>query len=134
MDSSDLLTDGFVRIQSAVTSVLEGLTPEQAAHRLDREANPIAWLVWHLTRVQDDHVSELAGREQEWITGEWNLRFGTSPEPSNTGYGHTSEQVAEVVPDSVATLGLYHDAVFACTRDYLAGIDEIELEQIIDRS
>ena len=30
------------------------------------EANSIAWLIWHLTRVQDDHVAGLAGCEQAW--------------------------------------------------------------------
>ena len=45
---------------------VEGLSDDQLAARAGRDANPIAWLVWHLTRVQDDHVADVAGTEQVW--------------------------------------------------------------------
>ncbi|MBT8213514.1 MAG: DUF664 domain-containing protein [Acidimicrobiia bacterium] len=134
MEFGDLFTDAFARVRDSVTAAVGGLTIEQATYRPDPDANSVAWLVWHLTRVQDSHVSELAGRDQEWVTGEWNVRFGTASEATNTGYGHTSQQVAEVVPDAVETLSHYHQAVFARTGNYLGGIDAPELERIIDRS
>jgi uncharacterized damage-inducible protein DinB len=134
MEFSDLLTDAFSRIHDSVGAAVDGLTIEQATYRPDPDANSVAWLVWHLTRVQDSHVSELAGRDQEWVTGGWNARFGTASEATNTGYGHTSQQVAEVVPDAVDTLARYHQAVFTRTGEYLSNIDASELERIIDYS
>ena len=71
MTSADLLVDAFGRVREAVHDAIEGLNPDELAARLDREANSIAWLVWHLTRVQDDHVSEVAGLEQAWTSGGW---------------------------------------------------------------
>ena len=134
MDSKELLADAFSRIQEAVNTAIGGLTLQQVAYRPDPDANSIAWLVWHLTRTQDDHVSEIAGHEQEWVTGGWNTRFGTDPDRSNTGFGHTSAQVAGVVPDAVETLGDYHEVVFRRTLDYLIDVDPTELDRIIDRS
>lgn len=134
MEFNDLVMDAFSRIRESVGAAVDGLTLEQTMYRPDPDANSVAWLVWHLTRVQDSHVSELAGREQEWVSGGWNVRFGTTSERGNTGYGHTSEQTGEVIPDAVETLGRYHDAVFARTREYLSDMDVPERERIIDPS
>lgn len=37
--------------------------------RFDGEANSIAWLVWHLTRIQDDHIADASTAEQIWTSG-----------------------------------------------------------------
>lgn len=134
MQSRELLTDAFSRISESVGAAVGDITPAEAAYRPDPDANPIAWLVWHLTRVQDDHVSEIAGVDQEWVTGGWNTRFGTDSDASNTGYGHTSNQVAEVSPDEISLLAGYHDAVYRRTLSYLETVDEDELNRIIDHS
>jgi hypothetical protein len=55
---------------------------------VDPEANSIAWLVWHLTRIQDDHVAGVAGVEQVWTSQGWGERFGLPFDPRDTGYGH----------------------------------------------
>lgn len=76
----DLLTDAFSRIRQTVGAAVDGLSPEQTGYRPDPDANSVAWLVWHLTRVQDSHISELAGQEQEWVTGDGTS--GSEPLPS----------------------------------------------------
>ncbi len=76
MSSRDLLMDAFERIRDAVHPAVNGLSAEDLAFRLDAETNSIAWLVWHLTRIQDDHVAELAGRPQVWTENGWVTRFG----------------------------------------------------------
>ena len=64
--SAELLVDGFGRIRESVADVLGGLTGEQLAYQIDADANPVSWLVWHLTRVQDDHVAAAFGVPQVW--------------------------------------------------------------------
>ena len=54
MDIADLLVDAFGRVRESVHGAVAGLTAEELAARLEPDANSIAWLVWHLTRVQDD--------------------------------------------------------------------------------
>ena len=69
MKTTDLLLDAFGRIAEEVADTVEGLGEEQLAFRPGPGANSIAWLVWHLTRVQDNHVAEAAGEPEIWIGG-----------------------------------------------------------------
>ena len=132
MPTRDILLDAFGRISDEVHAVGEGLDEAGLAYRPDGDANSIAWLLWHLTRVQDDHVSELAGIDQAYVAGGWAERLGMTPDTSDVGYGHTPEQVARVrFPTPDVLLG-YFDAVYARTGEYLARLDAEELERIVD--
>ena len=130
MNVADLLADGFGRVQGTVHAAVEGLTAEQLRTRLDARANSIAWLVWHLTRVQDDHVADAFGVPQVWT--EYGKRFELPLEPYDTGYGHTSEQVARVTVPSADLLTGYHDAVHEQTVRLVSGITDPDLDRIVD--
>jgi uncharacterized damage-inducible protein DinB len=132
--SADLLVDAFGRVRDGVHDVVDGLTQEQLAFRVDREANSIAWLVWHLTRVQDDHLADAAGMEQVWTSQGWVARFGLPFGRAATGYGHSGEDVAALRVVSAELLAEYHDAVHAQTVRYVEGITDADLERIVDAS
>jgi len=66
--TADLLLDGYQRIAESTRSVLDGLSPSLLTYRIDPSANTIAWLIWHLTRIEDDHLAGAFGTEQVWIT------------------------------------------------------------------
>lgn len=132
MTSADLLVDAFGRIREAVHEAVDGLTREQLAYRVDSEANSIAWLVWHLTRIQDDHVADVAHTEQVWTAGGWVDRFGLPLDRLEHGYGHSSKQVASVQADA-ELLTAYHDAVYEQTIRYVQGLTDSDLPHIVDR-
>ncbi len=134
MTGAELLVDAFGRIRAVVHQVVEGLTPEQLTFRIDRQANSIAWLVWHLTRIQDDHLADAAQAEQVWISRGWVERFGLPFDPLATGYGHSAEEVAAVRVASGDLLVGYHDAVHEQTTRYVARLTDAELARIVDRS
>jgi uncharacterized damage-inducible protein DinB len=129
---TDLLVDAFGRVREAVEEAVAGLGPDELAARLDDEANSIGWLVWHLTRIQDDHVAELLGEDQLWASGEWAGQFGLHTGPSDTGYGHSAAQVAGVRPESAQVLLDYFDAVAARTREFLRGLTPDDLDRVVD--
>ena len=133
MDINELLADLFARVDEHVHEALDGLDPELLNQAPATGANPIGWLVWHLTRVQDHHMSELLGIDQVWVTGEWAAGCGVTGDPQNTGYGHTPEQVATIRPRSAQLLIDYHDAVAARTRGLLSSTTESDLDRIVDR-
>ncbi|HST46213.1 mycothiol transferase [Jatrophihabitans sp.] len=137
MDDTDavagLLADGFDRIRQLVEDTVADLSPEQLAYAPAPGANPIGWLVWHLTRIQDDHVAGLAGREQAWTAEGWYERFALPFDSSATGYGQRPEQVAAVRVPAELLLG-YHRAVFSRTRDYVAGLAGPDLARVVDES
>jgi hypothetical protein len=128
-----VLADAFERVRDAVYPAVDGLTTEQLAFRLDGESNSIAWLVWHLARIQDDHVSGLHGAPQAWTSEGWSDRFALPFDPSDTGYGHGPDDVARVVVDAPLLLG-YFERVHSRTLEYLRTLDGVDLERVVDRS
>ncbi|MEL7207365.1 MAG: DinB family protein, partial [Actinomycetota bacterium] len=99
MDTGDVLADAFGRIVEDFEMALRGLDADDLAWRPDPDANSIAWLTWHATRIQDDHVAALAHRPQTWVEDDFHGRFGLPFDVGDHGWGHTSEQVAAVRPD-----------------------------------
>jgi hypothetical protein len=134
MDTSEVLIDACERVRGVVGQVVDGLDAEQLGYRPDPDANSIAWLVWHLTRIQDDHVSDVAGTEQCWTELGWADRFGFPFDAGATGYGHTSEEVAAVRVESGALLTGYYDAVHDRTVEFVRGLDAAALDRIVDES
>lgn len=131
MKSTDLLLDAFGRIREEVADTVEGLSEEQLTFSAGSGANTIAWLVWHLTRVQDNHVAEVAGEQEVWLADGWVKRFGLSLDPADTGYGHSAEQVAAVRAPAELLAG-YHEAVAGRTHRYVGSLDDAALDRVVD--
>ncbi|MPZ89216.1 MAG: DUF664 domain-containing protein [Nitriliruptorales bacterium] len=134
MRLNEALISSFEQIRSLVHGTVQGLDARALAWRPDPQANPIAWLVWHLTRVQDDHVSEIGGREQLWVAEGWPERFGLPGDLLDTGYGHSPDQVAAVHPGNPGVLLEYQDRVAHMTKRYLEGLDSGDFDRVIDGS
>ncbi|WP_151773905.1 mycothiol transferase [Streptomyces abyssomicinicus] len=132
MHAKDILIEGYGRIREEVHAAVHGLDAERLATPPAPGANPVAWLVWHLTRVQDDHVSDVAGLEQVWTAQDWHGRFGLSLPASDTGFGHDPAKVAAVRVGSPDLLTGYYDAVHEQTLRFLRALTAAELERIVD--
>jgi len=132
LTSAEVLADAFGRVQETVHEVVQGLTSSQLATRLDADANSVAWLCWHLARVQDDHVADAFGVPQVWT--EYGKRFELPFGPGDIGYGHSSEQVAQVTVSSGDLLTGYHDAVHEQTIRLVSGIADADLSRIVDEA
>ena len=133
MDVAALLSELYGRIPPLARAAVEGLSAERLTERPWPGANTIAWLVWHLARVQDDHVAEILGSEQLWVAEDWAGRFGLEPDPTNTGYGHSPDEVAAVRPQGPETLVEYLEAVHHRTATMLQGLGPGDLDRIVDR-
>jgi uncharacterized damage-inducible protein DinB len=128
---AELLTDGFGRVREVVHEVVDGLSADQLAWRATEDANSIAWLVWHLTRVQDSHIAEVADTEQTWTADGWADRFALPFSPDATGYGQDPAEVAGVVVGADLLTG-YYDAVHDRTVEYLAKLTDPDLDRVVD--
>lgn len=131
MDTSDILIDAFGRIRGGVHRVVDACGQDDLVYRPDPDANTIAWLVWHLTRIIDDHVADLAGTDQRWTAGGWAERFALPFDPAETGYGHDSDRVGRVRVAAELLTG-YHDAAHDATVAYLSDLTSEELDRIVD--
>ncbi|MFD3525644.1 DinB family protein [Streptomyces sp. NPDC058653] len=132
--SGDLLIDAFDRIRQNVHDVVDGLSPEALAVRIDEGANSIAWLVWHLTRIQDDHVADIAGTDEVWIAQDWTGRFELPFSRHATGYGHSPKDVAAVGGITGEALVEYHDAVHEQTVTHIRTLDDADYARVVDRN
>lgn len=134
MDVASLLVELYGRIPPLARQAVGGIDPARLIESPSAGANTIAWLVWHVARVQDDHVAELLDVEQLWVTEDWARRYGLDPDPTNTGYGHSAEEVAAVRPDRPEALLDYLDGAHARTRTMLEGLAPADLDRVVDSS
>lgn len=144
--ATGILLDGFERVRESVEHALLGLSPEQLLHRPGAHANHIAWLVWHLTRVEDDHIAALAhvlegndppaSRTREVPPGQvwpgWRERFGLPYGEWATGYGQSSDEVGAFPSTAAENLLGYHEAVHARTVAVVRGLAESDLGRVVD--
>ncbi|MEU8461033.1 DUF664 domain-containing protein [Streptomyces sp. NPDC029003] len=132
MKGTEVIADGFGRIREVVHAAVEGLSADRLNARIDPAANSVAWLVWHLARVQDDHVAEAAGLDQVWTAGGWEERFALGLPAGATGYGQTARQAGAVRVDSYELLLGYFDAVHEQTLGFVRGLAETALDRVVD--
>ncbi|WP_330352482.1 mycothiol transferase [Streptomyces chartreusis] len=132
MHAKDILIDGYNRIREEVHAAVMGLAPDQLGARPAPGANSVAWLIWHLTRIQDDHIAGAFELDQVWLAQDWQKTFGLDLPRRDTGYGHTPAKVAKVQVDSGDLLTGYYDAVHARTLDRLRDIAAKDLERVVD--
>jgi uncharacterized damage-inducible protein DinB len=135
MTPAALLTDALDRVRQVALAAVDGLDDDQLAHRPTgadgARGNSIAWLVWHLARVQDDHVADVAGHEQAWTAEGFAERFALGFDTSDIGYGHSSDDV-DRVRLSAADLAAYVEAVHARSTTWVAGLEPDDLDRVVD--
>ena len=108
--------------------VIEGLTPAEARWQPSVQSNHIAWLVWHMARVEDRWVNKyLRGAIEVWIAKGWADRFRMDPD--SHGVGQTIEEVRAMPEIQLTDLIDYFDAVRATTRRYLDQVTEEDLSR-----
>ncbi len=134
MGIDELLNDIFGRVRELVPGTVDGLNEDQLAARPDGSGNSIAWLVWHLPRVQDDHLAGAAGTEQVWLRDGWHERFDLGLDDCDIGYGHDESQVAAVRASAdllrrLSRGGRRRDASGSCPA-----LTESDLDRVVDEN
>lgn len=150
MKTNELLLDSFDRIREIVAATLDGADgggndggakvndggADSGGNVLLRRpggtGNSIAWLIWHLGRVEDAQVASAAGLEQVWTAQGFVRRFGLPLPEGDTGYGHSNSQV-DAVKASPRLLLEYYDAVHRQTVEFLARLGDEDLDRVVDK-
>ena len=134
MDAATVLADGFERVRGSARRAVDGLDRAELLWRPDMAANSIAWLVWHLARIQDDHVAEVAGHDQVWVREAWGASFGLPTDTRDTGFDDGPAEVATVQPSGPEPLVGYLDAVTDQTLQVLDATTPDDLDQVVDEA
>ncbi len=131
MMTTDVVLDSLGRVHELVPAVLKGLSHDDVVWQPDDGSNSIGWLVWHLTRGEDDQMADLGGRETVWSQG-WSKRFALPyPETAN-GFGMSAADVAAFDVASVDLLIDYATAVAAQSREIVNALSETDYAKVID--
>ncbi len=128
----DLLTESVSVVHHAVEDSVRGLTPEQLAFRPSPTSPSMAWLIWHLTRVQDLQAALLFGHRQVWHAGPWAARFALPFDGDADGVGQGPEEAATVWVESGTLLIDYHRDVSHRTVCALAARTDADLARLVD--
>jgi len=76
MDVVALLLDLYGRIPPLAQEAVDGLAPADLIRQVTPGSNPVGWLVWHVSRVQDGEISGRLGVDQLWTDSGWAAIFG----------------------------------------------------------
>ena len=128
--ANKILIDAFERISEEVHASLAQLSNEDLIYQPTKNSNSIAWLVWHLTRVQDSQIAGLINGKQVWEDG-WYEKFNLPFDIKATGYGQNSKDVSRVKP-SLDLLSGYYNQVHLRTVQYLAKLKDSDYSEIVD--
>ena len=121
----EAIQSGLEEYLQGLQRALEGLTPAEVRWQPTLHTNHIAWLVWHMARVEDMWISRLRQGPEVWNAEGWADRF--QMDPVSVGVGHTMEEIRAMPDLPLTDLLAYFDAVRAVTRHYLAHATDAEL-------
>ena len=117
------------RNEAILFAALDGLDADELARQPGLDSNPIGWLMWHLTRVQDNHLSAMEESEHVWLRDRWYERFGRGDDASDRGRGHTSDEVRDFRSPGVDVLLGYYKAVRGRTDAFLETVSDEDLDR-----
>lgn len=134
MDARDVLRDAASRPATEAKALIDTLPAEALNAHAGGHTNSIAWLLWHAGRQMDVQLAQLTSKPQVWHSQGFNSRFNLGELGDTEGYGHTSEQARAVVVEDAALLVEYLGATTAALSEYIAGLSEADLDDVIDTS
>ena len=132
MDVKDFIRHSFEESQTALMQAVDGLTREELMMQPQPGTNHIAFILWHMVRVEDWFFHYMFQRiPQVWESERWHEKLNLSEDPKVTGFGYTAEQVAGFPSVPLRDLIAYGEAVRAETVDYLHNLDPAKFDEIV---
>lgn len=117
---------------SYADEVMNGLSETQIRQIPEGDEHSVAWLLWHLARIEDVALNVLvAGSPQVWNAGDWEGQLRAPIH--NTGNAMTAEEVSQLsTAISIKALLNYRLAVGRRTREIVQRLQPEELKQKVD--
>ena len=123
---------GLGAIWSYEDEIFNGLSEAQARYIPPKGEHSIAWMVWHIARIEDIAMNLLvAGGEQIFSQEGWQERLKVSWRDSGNGMSHDEIAVLSAVID-LAALRAYRAAVGRRTRQIVQGLQPSDLPRKVD--
>ena len=134
MDARDVLSEAASRPATEAKALIDTLPIGALNAHAGGHTNSIAWLLWHAGRQMDVQLAQLNGEPQVWHSQGFDARFNLGELGDTEGYGHTTEQARAVAVEDAALLAEYLGAATAALSEYITGLSEADLDDVIDTS
>ena len=126
MDVQELFLDSLAKADGDLRRAVDGLTRDELmAQPAGPRSNPIGWLLWHLTRAQDNLGSRAAGKATVWASQKWYEKLGMEETPAS----FTPDTVNTFDPKSLDTIMGFYDAVYASTQEWAKALKEADFDR-----
>ena len=128
MDAVTFVSDALRQVQLRLLETCQGLTQDQVLWRPSPHANNIGFILWHLTRGEDDVISDLGTPGPGlWVSQRWHEKFNQPVEAPDPGDRMALQSLS--IPDLEVLLG-YSKAVHQRSLYFLSSL----AWEMLDRS
>ena len=122
MELKNFIEQALGDLQRRYYRLIGGLTAEELGWQASPKANPIGFIFWHTTRVEDRLVIFFAqGKTDVWVRDGWCERWGISCEA--TGLEYPPDQLANFPLPALSEMHAYAEAVRHETLSFLRNLD-----------
>ena len=126
MNGAELLQIIISEMHGAMIADVKDLSPEHLSWKPAPEANPIAFLFWHVIRTEDNMVHNLLGEPPIWQSQKWEEKLNM--EISGHGTGFQAHEVDKVVTFPISEVMAYAKSVIQSTEEYLTTLNDEKLD------
>ncbi len=119
------------RMHAHIDRLTDGLTEAQVREEcVHPAANPLAWLLWHMARVEDAAINSLIGNGPQVLNDSWMARLGVKRR--DVGAGMTMAEVVDLCAAiDLSALRAYSTAVAERTAAVVAALIPTELDEVV---
>ena len=130
MDATQMFLIRHERMHARVDRLTDGLTEEQIRERVAPEANPLAWLLWHIARVEDASINLFIGNGPQVLNEAWRQRLRVPRR--DFGPGMTMAEVVALSTEiDLMALRAYWKAVGEQTVKVVEALTPANLDEVI---
>ncbi len=130
MDFRDAVESGFEEYLVRLHTALDGLTPDEIRWQPEPGSNHIAWLVWHMARVEDSWVSFISRDDEVWTSEGWPGRLGIAEDEPIAN--QSADEAAALPEVAMENLLAYYDAVRTRTLSHLDRMTATDLTRVYE--
>ena len=129
MDAREMVIASLKQSRGYLNRALEGLTQEDVTWKPGEHCNSIAFILWHVARVEDYFFTRVLQRKTALYEAVgWMEKLGTPPD---SGYGYTVEQLNSWPVPKLEDLRGYADAVRQSTLAYLEQLTPEKMLELV---
>ncbi len=124
----DFMRSSLRQLNSDYKGAIADLSADQLHWRANDRGCPIAFILWHYYRTQDNVIQFVLQRKPTvWLDEGWDKKFGLDRDLQGTGMSRDDAQALRI--KSKEDFLAYMHGVAKATDAFLAGLDDAALER-----